>query len=55
MIRALEASPDVIEYLDRFDPDAAAVSRGNVTGCLTPWQRDPATYRSDNGTEWAET
>jgi protein-L-isoaspartate(D-aspartate) O-methyltransferase len=33
----------VIEYLDRFDPDAAAVARERY-GCLTPWQRDPATY-----------
>jgi protein-L-isoaspartate(D-aspartate) O-methyltransferase len=33
----------VIEYLDRFDPKAAAVARERY-GCLTPWQRDPATY-----------
>jgi erythromycin esterase-like protein len=33
----------VIEYLDRADPDAAAVARERY-GCLTPWQRDPATY-----------
>jgi protein-L-isoaspartate(D-aspartate) O-methyltransferase len=33
----------VIEYLDRFDPEAAAVARKRY-GCLTPWQRDPATY-----------
>jgi protein-L-isoaspartate(D-aspartate) O-methyltransferase len=33
----------VIEYLDRFDPEAAAVARERY-GCLTPWQRDPATY-----------
>ena len=33
----------VIEYLDRFDPKAAAVARKRY-GCLTPWQRDPATY-----------
>jgi len=33
----------VIEYLDRFDPQAAAVARKRY-GCLTPWQRDPATY-----------
>jgi protein-L-isoaspartate(D-aspartate) O-methyltransferase len=33
----------VIEYLDRFDSEAAAVARERY-GCLTPWQRDPATY-----------
>jgi erythromycin esterase-like protein len=33
----------VIEYLDRFDPKAAAVARKRY-GCLTPWQRDPTTY-----------
>ena len=33
----------VIEYLERFDPQAAAVARKRY-GCLTPWQRDPATY-----------
>jgi len=33
----------VIAYLDRFDPDAAAVAKERY-GCLTPWQRDPATY-----------
>jgi protein-L-isoaspartate(D-aspartate) O-methyltransferase len=33
----------VIEYLDRLDPEAAAVARERY-GCLTPWQRDPATY-----------
>jgi protein-L-isoaspartate(D-aspartate) O-methyltransferase len=33
----------VIEYLDRVDPEAAAVARQRY-GCLTPWQRDPATY-----------
>jgi erythromycin esterase-like protein len=33
----------VIEYLDRVDPDAARVARERY-GCLTPWQRDPATY-----------
>jgi protein-L-isoaspartate(D-aspartate) O-methyltransferase len=33
----------VIEYLDRFDPEAAAVARERY-GCLRPWQRDPATY-----------
>lgn len=33
----------VIEYLDRCDPQAAAAARERY-GCLTPWQRDPATY-----------
>ena len=33
----------VIEYLERFDPEAAQVARERY-GCLTPWQRDPATY-----------
>jgi erythromycin esterase-like protein len=33
----------VIDYLDRVDPDAARVARERY-GCLTPWQRDPATY-----------
>jgi protein-L-isoaspartate(D-aspartate) O-methyltransferase len=33
----------VLSYLDRVDPDAARVARERY-GCLTPWQRDPATY-----------
>ena len=33
----------MVEYLDRFDPEAAAAARERY-GCLTPWQRDPATY-----------
>ena len=33
----------VVEYLERFDPEAAQVARERY-GCLTPWQRDPATY-----------
>lgn len=33
----------VIDYLDRVDPDAARVARERY-GCLTPWQKDPATY-----------
>ena len=33
----------VIEYLDRCDPKAATVAKERY-GCLTPWQRDPATY-----------
>jgi protein-L-isoaspartate(D-aspartate) O-methyltransferase len=33
----------VLEYLDRVDPAAAATARERY-GCLTPWQKDPATY-----------
>ena len=33
----------VLDYLDRFDPDAAAAARERY-GCLTPWQNDPSTY-----------
>jgi protein-L-isoaspartate(D-aspartate) O-methyltransferase len=33
----------VIDYLDKVDPEAAQVARTRY-GCLTPWQRDPATY-----------
>ena len=33
----------VLAYLDEFDPEAAAVARERY-GCLTPWQKDPATY-----------
>ena len=33
----------VIDYLDEVDPDAARVARERY-GCLTPWQKDPATY-----------
>ena len=33
----------VLDYLDRIDPEAAAVARERY-GCLTPWQRNPATY-----------
>lgn len=33
----------VIAYLDRVDPDAAAIARERY-GCLTPWQADPAGY-----------
>jgi protein-L-isoaspartate(D-aspartate) O-methyltransferase len=33
----------VIDYLDRVDRDAARVARERY-GCLTPWQRDPASY-----------
>ena len=33
----------VIDYLDRVDPQAAAIARERY-GCLTPWRNDPATY-----------
>jgi len=33
----------VLEYLERVDPEAAAVARMRY-GCLTPWQADPAKY-----------
>jgi len=33
----------VLSYLEKVDPNAAAVARERY-GCLTPWQRDPATY-----------
>jgi protein-L-isoaspartate(D-aspartate) O-methyltransferase len=33
----------VLNYLDRVDPEAAAVARVRY-GCLTPWEADPATY-----------
>jgi len=33
----------VLNYLDRVDPQAAAVARFRY-GCLTPWEGDPATY-----------
>jgi protein-L-isoaspartate(D-aspartate) O-methyltransferase len=33
----------VLEYLDKFDPEAAAVARERY-GCLTPWQNEPSTY-----------
>jgi len=33
----------VLEYLDKVDPEAARIARERY-GCLTPWQRDPATY-----------
>jgi protein-L-isoaspartate(D-aspartate) O-methyltransferase len=33
----------VLNYLDEVDPDSARVARERY-GCLTPWQRDPATY-----------
>jgi protein-L-isoaspartate(D-aspartate) O-methyltransferase len=33
----------VLNYLDEIDPSSAEVARERY-GCLTPWQRDPATY-----------
>ncbi|MDT8399617.1 MAG: protein-L-isoaspartate(D-aspartate) O-methyltransferase [Pseudomonadales bacterium] len=33
----------VIDYLENVDPEAAAIARRRY-GCLTPWQKDPATY-----------
>ena len=33
----------VIRYLDEVDEDAASIARRRY-GCLTPWQKDPATY-----------
>ncbi|HEV7436554.1 MAG TPA: protein-L-isoaspartate(D-aspartate) O-methyltransferase [Pseudorhizobium sp.] len=33
----------VLDYLDQVDPEAAKVARERY-GCLTPWQRNPATY-----------
>jgi erythromycin esterase-like protein len=33
----------VLRYLDDVDAKSAAVARERY-GCLTPWQRDPATY-----------
>ncbi|MEN3379296.1 MAG: hypothetical protein V7604_4651 [Hyphomicrobiales bacterium] len=33
----------VLEYLEKVDPQAAAVARERY-GCLTPWQKEPATY-----------
>ncbi len=33
----------VLDYLDKVDPETARVARERY-GCLTPWQRDPATY-----------
>jgi protein-L-isoaspartate(D-aspartate) O-methyltransferase len=33
----------VIDYLDRVDPEAAAIARERY-GCLTPWSKEPQTY-----------
>lgn len=37
------ATRAVIDYLDRVDPEAAAIARERY-GCLTPWRDDPARY-----------
>lgn len=34
---------EVLSYLDRIDPETARVARERY-GCLSPWERDPATY-----------
>lgn len=34
---------EVLSYLDRVDPEAAATARRRY-GCLTPWQSEPAWY-----------
>ena len=34
---------EVLSYLDRVDPEAAAIARRRY-GCLTPWQTEPAWY-----------
>ena len=40
----MHASIDsVLRYLQKEDPEAARVARERY-GCLTPWQREPATY-----------
>ncbi|WEX74239.1 protein-L-isoaspartate(D-aspartate) O-methyltransferase [Sinorhizobium numidicum] len=33
----------VLAYLDKVDPQAAAIARERY-GCLTPWQNEPSTY-----------
>lgn len=33
----------VLTYLDKVDPEAAAIARERY-GCLTPWQKEPSTY-----------
>jgi protein-L-isoaspartate(D-aspartate) O-methyltransferase len=38
-----DAIAAVLDYLDARDPEAAAVARERY-GCLTPWQKEPATY-----------
>ncbi len=38
-----ESIAAVLAYMDRVDPQAAAVARERY-GCLTPWQNSPSTY-----------
>ena len=38
-----ESIAAVLEYMDRVDPEAAAVARERY-GCLTPWQNSPSNY-----------
>lgn len=38
-----ESMHTVLEYLDKVDPDEAAMARLRY-GCLTPWQDEPAQY-----------
>ena len=38
-----ESMHAVVSYLDRVDPDGAAMARRRY-GCLSPWQEDPAHY-----------
>ena len=38
-----ESIAAVLEYLDKVDPEAAAVARQRY-GCLTPYQKEPSTY-----------
>jgi protein-L-isoaspartate(D-aspartate) O-methyltransferase len=33
----------VLDYLDGIDPESAVIARERY-GCLTPWQKEPATY-----------
>lgn len=40
LYRSIDA---VLTYLDRTDPETARVARARY-GCLSPWERDPATY-----------
>jgi len=40
----------VLAYLDRVDPEAAAVARGRYA-CLSPWSREPAAYGRASLTE----
>jgi protein-L-isoaspartate(D-aspartate) O-methyltransferase len=37
------AIAEVLSYLDKVDPEAAAIARQRYA-CLTPWQHEPSTY-----------